>query len=153
IGVDFSFVILQADPSVAPRPFTGTLYSPDCDTAPVPVPPGGAIEGSSNNNYECDGGPGGGDCHLLVYQGPRPYELYQANITGGDAAGGTFTGGCLALWDLTRDYWAPTAMPYGRGEGCTSADAAGLPLSALKITKQDLQAGAITHALRFTIPN
>jgi serine/threonine-protein kinase len=154
IGIDFSFVLLQADPSVARRPFTDTLnYSPDCDEAPVPVPPGGSIEGSANNNYECAGGPGGGDCHLLVFQGTRLYELYQANITGGNAVGGTFTGGCLDIWDLTRDYWSATAKPYSRGEGCTGADAADLPLAALMITKQDLQAGAITHALRFTLPN
>ena len=55
---------------------------PDCDLAPVPVPSGGKTEGA--DNYACDGG----DCHLIVYQGTRLYELYQADIIGGAATGG-----------------------------------------------------------------
>jgi serine/threonine-protein kinase len=149
LRVDVSFAILHADANLAPRTYTtnGAYYTPDCDHAPVPVPPGGAVENYPLNGYTC----GGGDCHLLVYQGTRLYELSVADITGGQATGGTFTGGCLAIWDLQHDYWSGT--PYGRGEECTSADAAGFPMAPLLLTAADLASGKIKHALRFTLPN
>ena len=121
LGIDVSFTILTADASVARRPFTSSGDEPDCDTAPIPLPSGGNIEG--NPDYHCADG---GDCHLLVYQGTRLYELYQADVSNGSAAGGTFTGSCGVVWDLTRDYWQPMAPPtFGRGDHCNGADAAG----------------------------
>jgi hypothetical protein len=151
LGIDFSFNINVADAGLARRAFTKApgFYSPDCDTAPVPLPPGGKGEGVAN--YACSGGD---DCHLFVYQSTRLYELYQSNITGGAATGGTFTATCLVVWDLTKDYWVPKAPPdYSRGDGCTGADAAGLPMTPLVLTKQDLMSGTVKHALRFTIDN
>lgn len=149
MGIDFSFEINMATASVARRTFTQPSDAlPDCDTAPIPLPAGGKIESSSN--YACDDG----DCHLIVYQGNRLYELYQANVTGGQATGGTFTGGCLVVWDMTRDYWQPAAAPnFSRGDGCNGADAADLPMAPLLVTKAELTAGSIEHALRFTISN
>src|SRR5262249_50201591 len=78
LGIDVSFTLLSADASVARRPFTYNGDTPDCDTAPVPLPPGGNIEG--HTDYSCSDG---ADCHLLVCQGTRWYELYQADVTGG----------------------------------------------------------------------
>ena len=150
LGIDFSFNINLADAGVARRAFTKTasFYSPDCDTAPVPLPAGGRGEGV--DNYACTGE----DCHLFVYQGTRLYELYQSNITGGMAVGGTFKATCLVVWDLTKDYWVPQNPPnFSRGDGCTGADAADLPMAPLVITKQELAAGSVKHALRFTIDN
>jgi len=115
LGVDFSFEFNCAAPSVTRRMYTPTDDTqPDCDLAAVPVPSGGKTEGS--DNYACDGG----DCHMIVYQGTRLYELYQANIIGGAATGGTFQGTCLAIWDLTRDYWSPAnhSPNYSRGDAC-----------------------------------
>ena len=151
LGIDFSFNINVADQGLAPRAFTQspTFYSPDCDTAPVPLPPGGKGEGV--DDYACSGGD---DCHLFVYQSTRLYELYQSNITGGMATGGTFTSTCLVVWDLTKDYWVAKAPPnFSRGDGCTGADAAGLPMTPLLLTKQDIASGEVRHALRFTIDN
>jgi hypothetical protein len=151
LGIDFSFNINTADAGLAPRAFTKApgFYSPDCDTAPVPLPPGGKGEGV--NDYACSGGD---DCHLFVYQSTRLFELYQSNITGGAASGGTFSAKCLVVWDLTKDYWVAKAPPnFSRGDGCTGADAAGLPMAPLVLTKQDIASGAIKHALRFTIDN
>lgn len=149
VGVDFSFEINVADPSVPRRSFTepqGAL--PDCDTAPVPLVPGGKTEGA--DNYDCTGG----DCHLIVFQGTRLYELYQADVTGGMATGGTFTGSCLVVWDLTRDYWQPKAPPdFSRGDGCNGADAGDMPIAPLLLTEEELAAGTVAHALRFTISN
>jgi len=150
LGIDVSFAILHADASVTRRSYTtnGAYYDPDCDHAPVPIPVGGAVENYPLNGYTC----GGGDCHLIVFQGTRLYELSVANITGGMATGGTFTGGCLAIWDLTKDYWTATT-PYSRGEQCTSADAAGFPMAPLLLTAADINSGVIKHALRFTLDN
>jgi hypothetical protein len=149
LGIDVSFTILTADASVARRPFTSSGDEPDCDTAPIPLPSGGNIEG--NPDYHCADG---GDCHLLVYQGTRLYELYQADVSNGSATGGTFAGSCEVVWDLTRDYWQPMAPPtFGRGDHCNGADAADLPMAALILTSSDVTSGEITHALRFTMPN
>ena len=148
--IDFSFDVLHADSSVQPRVFTPApgYYDPDCDQVPVPVPPGGATEGSST--YACD--TSRNDCHLLVYQGRRLYELYQASISGGLSTGSPFTTVCAVVWDLDRDYWQP-GTPYSRGDQCTSADAAGLPIAPLLVTGAELQAGVVAHALRFILPN
>ena len=108
----------------------------------------GATEGSST--YACD--ISRNDCHLLVYQGRRLYELYQANIAGGLSTGSPFTTVCAVVWDLDRDYWQP-GTPYSRGDQCTSADAAGLPIASLLVTGAELQAGVVPHALRFILPN
>ena len=149
LGIDVSFTILTADASVGRRSFTSSGDEPDCDTAPIPMPSGGNIEG--NPDYHCADG---GDCHLLVYQGTRLYELYQADVSNGSAASGTFTGSCEVVWDLTHDYWQPMAPPtFGRGDHCNGADAADLPMAALILTSGDVTSGEITHALRFTMPN
>jgi hypothetical protein len=149
LGIDVSFTILTADASVARRTFTSSGDEPDCDTAPIPLPSGGNIEG--NPDYHCADG---GDCHLLVYQGTRLYELYQADVSNGSATGGTFNGSCEVVWDLTHDYWQPMTPPtFGRGDHCNGADAADLPMAALILTSSDVSSAEITHALRFTMPN
>jgi serine/threonine-protein kinase len=149
LGIDVSFTLLVADASVARRPFTNNGDTPDCDTAPVPLPPGGNIEGESD--YHCASG---GDCHLLVCQGTRWYELYQADVTTGGATGGTFSGSCLTVWDLTHDYWVPMSPPgFSRGDGCNGADAADMPMAALILTADDIRSGTVNHPMRFTIPN
>jgi serine/threonine-protein kinase len=104
----------------------------------MPVPVGGALEGE--DGYECTSD---GDCHLIVVRGTNLYEMWRANIVGGD-----FYGGCLAVWDLTRVYG-----PTGRGAQCTSADAAGFPIAPLLFTADELAAGEIAHAIRFILPN
>jgi hypothetical protein len=150
LRIDVSFAVLKADATVTPRPFMNGTTDVDCDSAPIPVPPGGRIEGVGN--YDCSGG----DCHLIVYQGMRLYELYQARITGGAATGGTFSGTCLVVWDLTKDYWANPATVgagFSRGDGCNGADAADLPMAALILKTEEIQAGVVNHAMRFTIGN
>jgi hypothetical protein len=155
LGIDFSFEFNCAAQGVARRSYTQTDDTqPDCDLAAVPVPSGGKTEGASD--YSCDGG----DCHLIVYQGSRLYELYQADIAGGAATGAPFTGTCLAVWDLTRDYWSPTnhSPDYSRGDGCDGGTASDLPIAPMLITADELNAaiagdGMIHHALRFTLNN
>jgi hypothetical protein len=148
--IDFSLVMLHADGSIQPRAFTPAAgyYTPDCDSTLVPIPPGGSAEGSPD--YTCDTSQG--DCHVLVYQGTRLYELYNTTIAGGQASGTPFTTICEVVWDLTHDYWQP-GNPFSRGDQCTSADAAGLPIAPLLVTGAELRAGVVPHALRFILPN
>ncbi len=138
--IDFSIEVLRDDGSAPMRDFvpTADFFPPDCDQVPVPVPPGGALEGEAG--YECEGD---GDCHLIVVRGTNLYEMWRANIVGG-----TFYGGCLAVWDLTRVYG-----PTGRGAQCTSADAAGFPIAPLLFTADEVAGGEIAHAIRFILPN
>jgi hypothetical protein len=66
----------------------------------------------------------------------------------GGNVSGSFQGGCLAVWD--------GKMAYGdtlRGDQCTSADAAGFPISPLLFTADEVAAGEIAHAIRFILPN
>jgi len=140
--IDFSIEVLEATaetPLLAFTP-TGDHFLPDCDLDPVPVPPGGALEGEEG--YECRGD---GDCHLIVVERARQrlFEMWRANIVGAD-----FFGGCLAVWDLSRVY-----PPSGRGEQCTSADAAGYPIAPLLFSADEVAAGRIDHAIRFILPN
>ena len=140
--IGFSIEVLQATPQTPVQAFTPTedFYEPDCDRQPVPIPPDGALEGESG--YACLGD---GDCHLIVADRGRMrlFEMWRADIRGGQ-----FTGGCLAVWDMTRVY-----PPSGRGEQCTSADAAGFPIAPLLFTADEVSSGAIDHAIRFILPN
>ena len=141
--IDVSLDVLQvAGASPAKRTFTptGDFYEPDCDHVPVPVPPGGNVEGE--DGYACTGD---GDCHLIVWapDEQRLYEMWRANIVGD-----RFDGGCLAAWDTSR-----ALGPRGRGLQCTSADAAGFPIAPLLFTADEVAAGHIDHAIRFVLPN
>src|SRR5215831_963323 len=62
--IDFSIDVLAADATTPHLDFTPTSDwgAPDCDLGPVPVPPGGDVEGETG--YACTGN---GDCHLLVF--------------------------------------------------------------------------------------
>ena len=139
--IDFALDVLTANSSTPKRTFTPTddFFSPDCDQTSVPVPVGGNIE--DETGYACTGD---GDCHLLVFDtsAGRLYEMWRANITT------TFQGGCLAVWTTGATYSSRL-----RGDQCTSADAAGFPMSPLLFTADEVKAGHIDHAIRFILPN
>lgn len=155
--IDFSIEVMRAAPGALTRPVAehsvyNDYYTPDC--APigtqVPLPPGGRIEGSFNDNYECDNE--NNDCHLIVVQGNRLFELYSANV-GPDVAVATQVDAlCLATWELDAVY--PTTL---RGDHCTSADAAGFPIAPLLFNADEIAAalpsGDLGHAIRFILPN
>jgi serine/threonine-protein kinase len=139
--IDFDLDVLTADATTPRRSFTptGDFFTPDCDLMPMPVPPGGNVEGETG--YACTGD---GDCHLLVFDTSAKvlYEMWRANITT------TFQGGCLAAWNATATF-ANTL----RGDQCSSADAAGFPIAPLLFTADEVKAGHIDHAIRFILPN
>jgi serine/threonine-protein kinase len=141
--IDFGFSVLTADENATMRSFTPNSYFqlPDCDMTMVPVPLGGRVEGETT--YRCEGG---GDCHLIVFD-PRDkklYEMWRADIE----SSLKFTGGCLAVWQVDRTYDETL-----RGDQCTGADAAGLPIAPLLFTADEVAAGEIDHAIRFVLPN
>jgi len=143
VQVDFNIRVLRADSTTPRVPFKGPGPSAvDSDQiATIPLPVGGGIEGQ--NGYQCNVDQD--DCHLIVVdrgQG-KLYEVYQANY-----ADNALNGGMVAVWDLNRVY-----PPSGRGEQCTSADAAGFPIAPLLFNADEIAAGSINHAIRFILPN
>ncbi len=125
---------------------TDEYYLPDCEPlgSLVPVTTDMAFEGQGGQS--CPNG--SSDCHLLVERGGLLYEVFAGNI-----GGGQLDATCLAVWDLARVY-----PPEGRGEHCTSADAAGFPIAALLPDPDDVAAAAaiegdLGHAIRFILPN
>jgi hypothetical protein len=140
--IDTSITVLTASASTPHEAFTPTSdwYSPDCDSDAMPVPAGGHVEGETG--YACTGG---GDCHLLVVDtsAAKLYEMWRADISPSG-----FAGGCLAVWNLGATY-----SDSLRGDQCTSADAAGYPISPLLFTADEVAAGHIDHAIRFILPN
>ncbi len=142
--VDFSIRVLQADSSTPAIPTHqgDDLYAWGSDQVPsVPLPHGGGIEGQQG--YEC--ATEKEDCHLIVVDRShsRLYEAWQATVNH-NALDATY----LAVWDLDRIY-----PPSGRGDQCTSADAAGFPIAPLLFNADELATGNINHAIRFILPN
>jgi serine/threonine-protein kinase len=158
IRVDFSIIAIDVPAGTAKRAYQAAPdfhYDPDCDLAPVPVPAGGVVEltdgmdpsfASAFSGYNCSGFDNGDDCHMLFVARSenRLYEIYHGTIDATD----TFRAGCLAIWDTSKVY-----DKSGRGQQCTSADAAGFPIAPLLFTAEEIQAGAINHAIRFILPN
>jgi serine/threonine-protein kinase len=142
LHIDFSLDVLCAPPGTPLREFEATddFYPDECDRQPVPVPANGHLEGETGYRCTLDG-----DCHLLVVAEDthKLYEQWRADIDGQ-----TYRGGCLAVWDLNRTYDAAL-----RGDQCSSADAAGLPISPLLFDADEVASGAIEHAVRFALPN
>ena len=98
----------------------------------MPIPVTANIEG-----YPA---PGSGDRHVLVLDNNNCwlYELYSSYP---NAA--SWNAGSAAVWDLTADEQRPYTW--------TSADAAGLPIFPGLARYDEVAAGHIDHALRFTL--
>jgi hypothetical protein len=142
--VDFSMRVMQADASTPRVPFRkSTKFSgPDIDlVSTIPLPAGGGIEGEPG--YQCDADQN--DCHLIVADrgAGKLYETYQANY-----GEGLLTATGLVVWELNRVY-----PPTGRGDQCSSVDAAGFPIAPLVFNADELATGNINHAIRFILPN
>jgi hypothetical protein len=115
-------------PAHQPRlPITFTAYGDESDPGPYPIPPDAPVEN-------------GGDRHVIAVDASdcRLYELYNAEY---NAAGWNADSG--AVFDLLSNRLRPL--------GWTSADAAGLPIFAGLARYDEVAAGEIRHALRFTV--
>ena len=109
-------------------------YASESDPGPMPIPSNALIEGFPK--------PGNGDRHVLVLDkgGCWLYELYHAFVN----KSGNWITDSTAIWDMTINEQRPYTW--------TSADAAGLPIFAGLARYDEVAAGAIHHALRFTVP-
>lgn len=158
--IDFSFHVRHVGPGESPprHPVVDHVdpdadyYLPDCEPlgSLMPVPADAAFEGQDGLQCDNDCRDGVcGDCHLLVVEGPLLYELYNGSLVGGQ-----LNALCLAVWDTRVIY-----PPQGRGEHCTSADAAGFPIAALLPNADEVAAAMsrpdadLGHAIRFILPN
>jgi len=108
-------------------------FASESDPGPEPIPSNALIEGYPK--------PGNGDRHVLVLEkdGCWLYELYHANLKSGQ-----WSADSAAIWDMTINEQRPYTW--------TSADAAGLPIFVGLARHDEVAAGAINHALRFTVP-
>jgi hypothetical protein len=111
-----------------------TAYGSESDPGPMPIPLAAPIEGYPN--------PGTGDRHVLVLDNVNCflYELYSSY-----PQATSWNAGSAAVWDLLANEQRPYTW--------TSADAAGLPIFPGLVRYDEVAAGAINHALRFTLQN
>ena len=102
-------------------------YADESDPVGYPIPATPLIEGGS-------------DHHILLVDRDacRLYELFDAR----QSVAGVWSAGSGATWDLRSNALRPA--------GWTSADAAGLPILPGLVRYEEVTAGAINHALRFT---
>lgn len=108
-------------------------YADESDPGPYPIPPDAPIEGGAASS---------GDRHVIVVDTSTCilYETWSSYPVGG---GTSWEAGSGAIFDLSSNALRP--------DGWTSADAAGLPVLAGLVRYDEVQAGVINHALRFTV--
>src|SRR5690349_12618292 len=102
-------------------------YDDESDPGPYPIPGNAPVEPGS-------------DRHVLVVDEDNwvLYEMFDAQRQGGG-----WHAGSGAVWDMKTNHYRPA--------GWTSADAAGLPILPGLVRYDEVSAGAINHALRFTV--
>lgn len=108
-------------------------YWDESDSGPYPIPKNAPIEGGSRSK---------GDRHVLVVDTDNGllYETWNSHPFFG---GKFWLAGSGAKFDLNSNALRP--------DGWTSADAAGLPILAGLVRNDEVVAGEIRHALRFTV--
>ena len=116
----------QVVTAATPRSTVVFDYDEDSDHVGYPIPTNPLIEAGS-------------DGHILMVDKDacRLYELFDAR-----QVGGAWQAGSGATWDLRSNALRPA--------GYTSADAAGLPILPGLVRYDEVSAGLIAHALRFT---
>jgi hypothetical protein len=129
IGIPYQVV----DSTESPVTINFTAYGGESDPGPMPIPLNAPIEGDPNPS---------GDQHVLILDNANCwlYELFSAQ-----PSGSSWNAGSAAVWDLTANEQRPYTW--------TSADAAGLAIFPGLARYDEVAAGAINHALRFTLQN
>jgi len=128
IGIPF-ITVKSSQPMV---PINYVAYGSESDDGPFPIPLDAPIEGGDDST---------GDRHVIVIDTDNCmlYELFNA-----DPQDNEWNADSGAKYDLTSNTL--------RTEGYTSADAAGLPIFPGLLRYDEVEAGEINHALRFTVP-
>lgn len=125
------FVVVPPD---QPKVAVDLKYDDESDVGPYPIPPNPPIEGGPRAPHDSDR-------HIIMIDAKnrKLYELFNAipdPVLGWRAGSG-------AIFDLTSNKLRP--------EGWTSADAAGLPVFPGLVRYEEVAAGEIRHAMRFTV--
>ena len=107
-------------------------YAAESDKGPYPIPANAPVEGGPNAS---------GDRHVLIVDRDHwlLYELFDAHLL----PSGGWHAGSGAVFPLGSNDLRPA--------GWTSADAAGLPILPGLVRYDEVAAGHIDHALRFTV--
>lgn len=129
-SIGIPYLVVGSQQGMVPISFTA--FGSESDPGPMPIPVTANIEGYPN--------PGNGDRHVLVLDSNNCwlYELYSSYPNSA-----SWNAGSAAVWDLTADEQRPYTW--------TSADAAGLPIFPGLARYDEVAAGQINHALRFTL--
>ena len=129
-GIPFT-TVSGTQPDV-PIAFDPNGYGDESDPGPWPIPPDASIEGGSSSD---------GDRHVLVVDTTncKLYELYNAFPINGGASWSVYSS---AKFDLGSNALRPAEW--------TSADAAGLAIFPGLVRWDEVAAGEIAHAIRFT---
>jgi hypothetical protein len=139
-GGNYGIPYVVVDSSTTPLvPISVVDYASESDVALAPFPISAPIEGSP---ADCDGWPDTyiGDSHVLVLD-RHACMLYETFNT--HRCTGAWSASSETIWDL-KNY---DRRPWG----WTSADAAGLPIFPGLVRYDEVAAGAINHAIRFTM--
>lgn len=128
IGIPFVEV-----PGDQPLVQVSFLYDDESDPGPYPIPPDAPVEGGPNSS---------GDRHVLVLDRDNCllYEMFYAF----PQQDGSWQARSGAIFDLKSHQLRPDTW--------TSADAAGLPILPGLVRYDEIIAGEIGHAIRFTAP-
>lgn len=128
IGIPF-VVVRGSQPKIS----ISFRYADESDPGPYPIPRDAPIEGGSQST---------GDRHVLVVDRDNCllYEVYSAY----PQSDGSWRAGSGAIFRLNSNQLRPQTW--------TSADAAGLPILAGLVRYDEVAAGEIRHAIRFTAP-
>lgn len=122
-------VVIGTQPKVS----VSFTYASESDPGPYPIPPDAPVEGGPQS---------GGDRHVLIVDrgAGKLYELFAAYPNGD----GSWHAGSGAIFNLDSNALRPATW--------TSADAAGLPILPGLVRYEEVVAGELHHALRFTAP-
>jgi hypothetical protein len=139
-GGNYGIPYVVVDSSTTPLvPINVIDYASESDVAQAPFPITAPIEGAP---ADCSGWPDTyvGDSHVLVLDRNTCF-LYETFNT--HRCSGAWNSSSETIWDM-QSY---DQRPWG----WTSADAAGLPIFPGLVRYDEIAAGAINHAIRFTM--
>jgi len=127
--IGIPYVTVPGTQTKYPATFT---YQSESDPGPYAIPLNAPIEGGSSST---------GDRHVIAVDTTNCilYEMWDAF-----PQSASWQGGSGAIFNLLSDALRPASW--------TSADAAGLPIFPGLVRYEEIAAGAINHAIRFTVP-
>jgi hypothetical protein len=133
------YIVVDESQQRVPIEIRAEGFRAESDVMPMPIPKDAPVEGYAQSADS--------DAHVVILERGRNrlYELYHA-------ARATKGNGWLADSTAVFDLSSNNVRPSFRGRcGVTSADAAGLPIFPGLVRYDEVAAGRIGHALRFTV--